>query len=301
MSDQPGLPFGRESAVDVLQSACAAVGFDPDGAELLRLGENAIFRLDDSPVVVRIARGPDYRASAIKEVNVARWLAEAGVDAARAWDVDQPIDVGGHPVTFWHYIAGRRGGPGDVRALGLTLRRLHDLPPPREFAVPEEDILARVEPRIARSPIPSQDRVFLTSLVADLRTEVKALEFPLDTAVTHGDAHVQNLMFRESGEVVLIDFERVSFGQPEWDLSMTATEHVTAQWWTSAQYSEFARCYGFDILDWPGFDVLRRVHEIKMTTWLMQNINESSAIHDEYARRMATIRDGVRDVRWTTF
>jgi thiamine kinase-like enzyme len=38
------------------------------------------------------------------------------------------------------------------------------------------------------------------------------------------------------GSVVLIDFERSAWGQPEWDLAMTATEHVTAGWWTGAEY-----------------------------------------------------------------
>jgi thiamine kinase-like enzyme len=90
----------------------------------------------------------------------------------------------------------------------------------------------------------------------------------------HGDAHVQNLMVIRSS-VELIDFERVCWGQPEWDLAMTAMEFVTASFWTSDQYRDFVESYGFDITEWSGFPALRRTYEIKVTTWLMQNIDES--------------------------
>jgi hypothetical protein len=101
--------FGGFSAVTTartLERACAAAGLDGGGAELLRLGENAIYRLASVPVVVRIARRylPDVRA----EVAVARWLASADFPAVRlAGPADQPLVVDGRPVTFWKLIADR--------------------------------------------------------------------------------------------------------------------------------------------------------------------------------------------------
>lgn len=50
--------FTEESAGAVLREACAVAGVDPSGAELMRLGSNAVYRLARSPVVVRIARDP---------------------------------------------------------------------------------------------------------------------------------------------------------------------------------------------------------------------------------------------------
>ncbi len=38
-----------------LERGCAAAGLDPDGARLLRLGSNAVYRLK-APVVARISR-----------------------------------------------------------------------------------------------------------------------------------------------------------------------------------------------------------------------------------------------------
>lgn len=300
MSGPPVATFSRESTRLVLEAACRRVGLESAGAELLRLGENAIYRLHGTPTVVRIARNADHWPDATKEVAVAEWLAAQGVPAARTWPVEQPVDVAGHPVTFWRFIDGRRGGPGDVRSLGELLRRVHALPPPTDFTLPEENVLGRVEARIERAQVPPSDRSFLLGLLGELSSEIGELSFPLAPCVTHGDAHVQNLMIT-SDEVALIDFERVAWGQPEWDLAMTATEFVTARFWTREQYGAFVGSYGFDVLDWRAFNVLRSTQEIKMTTWLMQNVNESSSIRIEYAKRMKAIRSGRSDAPWRAF
>ncbi|GHF16787.1 hypothetical protein GCM10017786_58400 [Amycolatopsis deserti] len=59
-------------------------------------------------VVARIARaGKD--AAAAKEVAVARWLENRGVDAVRVVrDVDQPVRAQGRPARFWHEAASPR-------------------------------------------------------------------------------------------------------------------------------------------------------------------------------------------------
>jgi aminoglycoside phosphotransferase (APT) family kinase protein len=300
VSDQTGGLFGHETTAAVLRVSCDRLGVDPVGAELLRLGENAIYRLLGVPLVVRVGRDMDHWSAAAKEVGVATWLADAGVAAARTWDVEQPIEVDGHPVTFWHFIDGRNGAPEDVAILGRLLRQFHELPRPTDTELPDEDVLGRVEPRIRRADIPAADREFLGQLLDELRREIKTLTYVLHPAVTHGDAHVQNLMITDEGPVI-IDFERVAFWQPEWDLAVTATEHVTAGWWTSEEYATFVESYGFDVMSWEGFDTLRRVHEIKMTTWLMQNIEESDDIRREYEVRMETIRGERSDRAWKPF
>ena len=55
----------------LLRDACAVVGLDPTAAELVRFGQNAIFRLKDQPYVVRIARLANP-ARVQAEVRVAR-------------------------------------------------------------------------------------------------------------------------------------------------------------------------------------------------------------------------------------
>ncbi|WP_318658247.1 hypothetical protein [Streptomyces triticiradicis] len=53
-----GTEFTAEGMEVVLREACEAAGLDPTGAELLRLGSNAVYRLASLPVIVRIARDP---------------------------------------------------------------------------------------------------------------------------------------------------------------------------------------------------------------------------------------------------
>src|SRR4051812_34095276 len=129
-------------------SACRRLGLDSEGAELIRLGENALWRLRRHPTVVRIARLADYYDDAVKEVAVARWLAAAPFPAAAVVDLPQPQLVDGHPVTFWNWIDGRRAVAAEIRQLGIVLRKLHQLPPPAEFALPPERILDRVQGRV---------------------------------------------------------------------------------------------------------------------------------------------------------
>lgn len=283
-----------------MQTACATVGINSEGARQLRFGENALFHLPDSGVVVRIARTMDYWSDAVKQVNVARWFAEHQFSAAQIFDVAQPVEIAGHPVTFWQYIPGRPGDRRETPALGAVLRRLHETPPPTRFTLPPEDILGRVEPRILASPIPDDDKQLLSDRLAYLSKKVPSLEFPLEPAPTHGDAHCANLRV-DDGRYILIDFERFAWGQPEWDLAMTATEYVTAGWWTDEEYTKFADSYGYDVTTWTeGFDTLRAVHELKMTTRLMQNVAESPEIAEEYRARMRTLR-GEPSPGWRPF
>lgn len=300
MGGQTVATFSGESTRLVLRAACDRAGLTSDGAQLLRLGENAIYRLDRQPVVVRIARDIDHWDDATKEVVVAQWLADRGMPAARTWPVAQPLDVDGHPVTFWRYIDGRRGGPGEAAALGRLLRKFHGMGAPPHFTLPPESPLRKVDARIERANLPDADRSFLVGLLDELRAGIAELTYPQPKSSMHGDAHVQNLMVADT-QVVIIDFEQVCWGHREWDLSMTATEFVTAGFWTSEQYRAFVDGYGYDVTDWDGFDLLRRAREITMTTWLMQNVDQHAAIRDEFDTRMHTIRTGRPTVPWRAF
>ena len=295
--------FGVDSARRILTRACRAVGIRDEGAELIRLGENALFRVPDrGGVVVRIARQMSYWPDVQNEVNVSRWLNAVGFPAASTLDVQQPIAIDGCPVTFWVFIDGRPGSNEDIAALGSVLRRLHMLAPPQDFRLPNEHILGRVRVRIETAPISDADAEFLMSRLVELQDSIKDLEYPLAPGPTHGDAHSENLMIH-AGRPVLIDFERFAWGQPEWDLAMTATEFESAGWWSQNEYEAFVAAYGFDVRQWnAGYPTLRSVHEIKMTTWLMQNVNESAEVADEYRARMMTLRgDSTAPQKWRPF
>lgn len=293
-------PFNLTVAETVLAGACESANLDGSNARLIRLGENALFHLPAQSVVVRIARTMGYWEDATNEVAVSRWLAGLQFPAARVYEIAQPVDILDHPVTFWQFIDGRDGDREDIAHLGAMLHRLHELPRPKTFNLRDEDILGRVRGRIDASSVPRTDKDFLLRRFEELETKVPHLRYPLASAPTHGDAHVENLIIVD-GRTILIDFERFAWGHPEWDISMTATEYLTAGWWTDDEYSSFVEAYGYDIRSWAeGFPVLRAVHEIKMITWLMQNVNESPEIAREYENRMRTIR-GEDTAAWQPF
>ncbi|MEV4227781.1 aminoglycoside phosphotransferase family protein [Streptomyces bobili] len=291
--------FTSAGAARVLRAACQAAGLDDSGAELIRMGENALFRLASMPVVVRIARGKEWLSAARKEVAVARWLAAERFSAARmVEDLEQPLLIDGHPVTFWHLIV-----EGDRKAtygeLGGILRDLHSLTVPAGLALPSFDPFGKQELRIEKAAIPEDDRAFLRKRWRELRGKYAELRFESPKGPVHGDAHVQNLMVDDHGHVILIDLEAFCFDHPEWDLMVTAVEHHSLGWQTDAQYADFVAAYRRDLYDWHGFETLRGLQEFGMTTWLMQNVRENEETAAEYRRRIAGLRDDQAPRDWS--
>jgi Ser/Thr protein kinase RdoA (MazF antagonist) len=293
-------PFTSADAWATLAAASSAAGLRGQDAELLRLGENAIFRLFQEPVVVRIARSFDVLQDAAKEVAVARWLRDAGIAAVEPTATTQPMVIHHHPVTFWKLIADS-GIKATVGDLARILRQLHNLPVPPDLPLPGLDIFGRVAERIAASPdLPTAERDFLEQRLAQLHRDYADLTFPLPRSAVHGDAHQQNLIRRPDGQVVLIDLERFAFGQPETDLAVTATEHLVG-WHTDAEYADFCTTYGFDVTQWDGFPVIRQINELKMTTWLMQNVGESERVACEFQIRLRSLHDPDAPRHWQPF
>lgn len=294
-----GEGFTSAVATRVMASACRQVGLDGADARLIRLGENALFRLEAHPVVVRIARSSEYLESAWGEVAVSRWLAHEGFPATRVLDdLEQPVVVDGHPVTFWHLIeeGDRKPTYGE---LGAILRDLHSLTLPASLSLPPYPVLDRTERRInAATDIPEDDRAFLRKRARELRRRVEELRFDSRKGPVHGDAHVQNLMVDRTGRMILIDLERFGYDHPEWDLMVTATEHHSLGWQTQKEYGAFVGAYGRELRSWEGFPTLRSLQEFNMTTWLMQNVSQSDETAAEYTRRIASLRDEDAPREW---
>jgi aminoglycoside phosphotransferase (APT) family kinase protein len=294
--------FSSASARAALNQACDELGIQLAAVQLLRMGENAVFKVGADPVVARVARGRHLLRAAEREVRVARWLESEGYPAARVLpDVEQPVIVAGHPITFWEFIDQGPERP-TYTDLGRLLHDLHELPVPNDLELPPFDPFGRVAERIEMATAIGRDtQEFLRARQAELRQRVGFLAFSTPAGPVHGDAHVQNLMRHGNGQVVLIDLENFAIGRREWDLMVTGTEHVGPGWVTDQQYEDFVANYGRDITTWDGFEVLRDIQELKMTTWLMQNVSESTAVADEFERRLASIRDGVSRRAWRPF
>jgi hypothetical protein len=116
--------FSSSAVRHVLHEACHQAGLSSDRAELLRLGENAIYRLAENPVVVRIARSADRLPRVERELCVARWLATADIPAVRVIEeIGQPAAGGQAPSLVLAIRDWRRPGT-HARGLGPPDRSL---------------------------------------------------------------------------------------------------------------------------------------------------------------------------------
>jgi Ser/Thr protein kinase RdoA (MazF antagonist) len=273
--------FSSSAVFPVLREACALAGLDGDGAELVRLGENAIFGLKSAPVIVRIARSVRQEPRMERELCVARWLAAAGVPGIRVLDdLDQPVVVDGYPVSFWRRVTGGEPKPtyADLAQLLAGFHGLGDCPCP----LPTFEPFPMSRSRLAETTgVDPDDREFPLSRCAELAKEFPKLEFALPAGPIHGDAYIGNLL-TDGGRVVLSDFEAAAVGPREWDLLPTS---IAAERYGLAEdkYRAFADAYGFDVRAWAGYPVLREIRQINMTTWIMQNTEQSPDIAAEFA------------------
>ncbi|WP_079056140.1 aminoglycoside phosphotransferase family protein [Streptomyces caeruleatus] len=250
----------------ILEEACGAAGFNPAGAEPVRMAENEIWRLPGK-VIVRIARAGQWKA-AVREVRVARWLADNDVPAVRALPIEQPVEAAGRPVTFWVELPPHENGT--VRDVVTLLKMLHPLPVP-DFPLDRLDPFVRVTERIdAATSLSEEDRGWLRHRHAELRAWWERRPVGLRECVVHGDAWVGNVPRTAAGPL-LMDFERVSVGPPEWDLVSTAVKMTTTSAVTRAEYAEFCTAYGTDVTQWEGYELLAGARELRMTTYAAQH------------------------------
>lgn len=292
-------PFTAASTHAVMRTACREVGLNSEGAEMARLGENAMYRLASAPVMVRIGRSVE---AGRKEARIAQWLASHQFPAVRLAGVEQPLVFDDLVVTFWEFIEESEptvaGGE-----LGDVLRRLHTIPEPSDLSLPFFSPMPKVEQRLSNigSLLAEEDYTFLKQRRQELEEQFAKLDFDLGFGPVHGDYHKANLMRDRSGAVKLIDFEDFCWGPREWDVCVYAVRFHAMRWETEDEYAAYVSAYGFDPLNWPGFPVVRAVRELNMTTWLAQQLGQSAEIDAEVRQRIADLRDDQAPRNWRIF
>ncbi len=298
-ADEAPPRFTSPVAWEVFAEACTLLGLPGEDTELLRLGENAIFRLAGKPLVLRIGRSLARLPLMELELCVARWLDNAGVPVARPYDgVTQPTVVGNHPVSVWHLVAQGTPRPGvaDLAVLLRQVHALHECPCP----VPQWDPLTQAERRLlASAELDNGDQAMMLDRCHELRDRLGKVKFALPTGFMHGDAYPGNLL-GQAGNAVLTDFEAAATGPREWDLIGTAVTR-TRFGLPAEAYQEFCDLYGFNVMTWDGYPVLRDIRELYMTSWLIQNLADRQAVADEAALRIASIRDRDTTREWHVF
>jgi aminoglycoside phosphotransferase (APT) family kinase protein len=264
----------------------------------MRLGSNAVYRLVD-PVVARISRRQVDPQEARRAVDVARWLESVDYPAVRALVVEQPITVDGRAVTFWEALSDNGDEYASVREIAEVLAKLHALEPPHGLELPARSPFGNAGHRIETSAgLSHDDRGFLAARLTELQTSYAALDFSLPQGVIHGDASVGNVLRDRHGRATVIDLDGFAIGPREWDLVLTAIFYDSFGWHTREEYEIFAEVYGFDVMQWSGYPVMRDVREFLMVTWIGQKASESETTAEEARKRISSLRTGASRKDW---
>jgi aminoglycoside phosphotransferase (APT) family kinase protein len=249
--------------------------------------------------MVRIA--PGHIDEVRKEVAVARWLAANDFPAARIDPaIEQPLELDGRIATFWELIEANPE-PARVVDIARLLRKLHQLPEPEVFTLPQFDPLEHAARRLKSAP-GGEDVRFLRDRCERMRELYTCLDFVLPQGVIHGDPHEGNALRDSAGTVRLLDFESFAWGPREWDLGVLAMRYQPFGWISEDEYRACVAAYGgFDIVQWPGYLILRGIRELSMTTWLLQNSDKSPEHAEEFRKRVADLRDDSAPRQWRAF
>lgn len=156
--DRAALDPGEITATVI--DVCRTLDLDPRGHTVLKFTNNAVLRLPEAGVVVRIAGSAAVGERAQRVVHAARLFERYDVPAVRlAQPVDQPMLVRGHEVTVWHDVRPvREPVPED---LAVLLKAVHAVPmqTPAAPSVPARRGRSRRAPAVPgqnTGPIPAQ-------------------------------------------------------------------------------------------------------------------------------------------------
>ncbi|HET6860362.1 MAG TPA: aminoglycoside phosphotransferase family protein [Streptomyces sp.] len=245
----PGISARAEEAVRIATEAGRRLGLTVDGPRVLHDVFNVLVHLAPSPVVVRVPSlvevEPGEQVTKQRhELAVAGWLADRGVRVVAPSPLvpREPFAWQGRSLTFWEFVSEEKDEsplsdelmmeryieqtgwvaelhahladyPGElpllapiVPATGDALRGLRDRP----------EVLAAADLERAE-----REYEVLAAVVADLnhyfpRARVQAL---------HGDAPYYNILRTREGHL-FSDFEEVTAGPVEWDLTMAGPQAV---------------------------------------------------------------------------
>jgi aminoglycoside phosphotransferase (APT) family kinase protein len=269
-----------------LEAACQVVGFNASKAELIRAGENSLYRLPGK-VVARVTRPGQFDAAA-KEVRVSNWLRSLDMRVVEALnDIEQPVLIDGRAVTFWRELPPHRRST--IPELATVLRLLHDLPKP-DFQLPPLAPFVRLRERIAEAGVLStEEREWLLTHLSRVEERYATLPVGRSWCAIHGDAWAGNVVVTQDGPVML-DLERFAYGPPEWDLSSIAVDYTTFASFTAEVWEDFCQRYRHDVTAWAGFEVLRDARELRKVTFAVQMAPQRADIAEQARYRLACIR-----------
>lgn len=275
----------------------AAQQFDSGEVELLRSGMNYVFA---SPTtVIRMGQANE---EAEAQVDLAQYLIGMGIRVPAP--LTTPTINGPTIITVWERIPTTNEAI-DYQQLGEVLAKVHRieadlLPTTRPVPLFSEARWLQVEQNLEAvrhsGILDRQDIAILKAASLDINGW-KDLVDGAGLVVCHGDVHPQNVLMT-SGEVVLIDWDTICLGPPQWDHAALMT---WAQRWGGEPdaYDNFASGYGSDFRSNPTALSLARLRLLAPTINLASRASRDERFKAELERRMQYWRGDTEAVAWT--
>lgn len=266
--------------------------------ELLRSGINDVYAVDD--LVIRLAP-PD--ADVERQTKAAEMLAREGLAIPAL--VDSGI-VEDRPFTAWERVEADPSAVVDFRQLGAAINRLHHIDPAAvadELTLPwcDEaswlDLDANLDIAEAADVVPLADIEILRGRWHELRSWGDRCRAAGRAVVCHGDVHPQNMIMRH-GQPVVIDWDTICLGPPQWDHAALLTWSERWGGETSA-YPDFAAGYGISFAGDHLANDLARLRLLAPTVHLIVKGADSARHAAEARRRIAYWRGDTTATTWT--
>ncbi|MEU6190788.1 aminoglycoside phosphotransferase family protein [Nocardia sp. NPDC047038] len=284
----------------IVELACARIGLNSHGAELIKYTVNAVYRLPRERVVLRVASDRVGVSRGQRVVTMARWLQARNAPIAALLDGEQPLKVeGDYTVTFWHEL-GRRT---DWAAADLAspLHRLHALDLDHTV-LPTWDPFTTARDRLAHADtavLAPADARWLREQWDRAEQEFRRVQDQLPTGIIHGDPHTGNLLHRDDDTVVLCDLDEAGIGPLAYDLVPQAVG--ATRFHRHDFYREFVHAYGSDVRDDPAWPILSRIRELIMVTSVLPDLQHRPSVAAQHAHRLATLKTGRHDIPWDLY
>lgn len=289
------------TSLEVLTAAAQLNGLDPIGAELIRDGSHAMYRLNGQ-IVARVGQ-PGSQSSAEREVRVSRWLTQQQYPVIQLIPgMLQPTIIEDRAVTWWRSISEHR--PAAPAELGGLLRMLHALPAPEDFSLPVHDPFRGLVARIDKAPETAKmEHDWLVARCDELLRQYQGIRFDNQLRIIHGDAWQGNVAVPRNGSPILLDLENVSKGHPEWDLIQIAVDHVDFARLDVKNYRSFVNAYGgFDVTDSPNYSILAAIQELRWVCFVLSKAGGNPIALRETRHRISCLRGELpRPWSWTAF
>jgi hypothetical protein len=287
----------RSSPGAALTAACADVGLDSSGAEVIYQRANTVYQLASAPVVARLrytSGSAAVRERLSASVRATRWLHEQGFPTVCPLEVAQPVAAHGYQVTFWHHIPAAGPAGRDVAALARLLRQLHTLPVP-PVRLPATAPLGSVRADAAACPwLSDAQRGWLTGRCEELAAQYQDAESALGCGLVHGDAHPGNLLHTPD-RVVLCDWDAVSYGPREQDLIPIRLGYRYGR--PAAEWPRLCEIYQIDPGGLPLLPLLARMRELRAVAAYLRLPDVPQALA-EASHRIGDLMSGNQSEPW---